>query len=105
MAWAPYCSAAPSIGSASRSGCRRCAAVVHHGGVGTIAEAFAAGVPQLILPIAFDQKDNAIRVKRLGAGDWVRAGRATGPRVAERLRGILTTQVKARCEEIARRFD
>jgi UDP:flavonoid glycosyltransferase YjiC (YdhE family) len=62
-------------------------------------------VPQLILPIAFDQKDNAIRVKRLGAGEWMRAGRATGPRVAERLRGILTTRVKARCEEIAHRFD
>jgi UDP:flavonoid glycosyltransferase YjiC (YdhE family) len=83
---------------------RHCAAVVHHGGVGTIAEAFAAGVPQLILPIAFDQKDNAIRVKRLGAGDWMRAARATGPRIAELLKRLLTREVKTRCEEIARRF-
>jgi UDP:flavonoid glycosyltransferase YjiC (YdhE family) len=81
-----------------------CAAVVHHGGIGTVAKCFASGVPQLVLPIAFDQKDNAIRVKRLGAGDWVRAGRATGPRVAELLKGLLTTEVKRRAEEIARRF-
>ena len=48
----------------------RCAAVVHHGGIGTVAKALAAGVPQLVLPGAFDQTDNATRVKRLGAGDW-----------------------------------
>lgn len=46
----------------------RCAAVVHHGGIGTVAEAFAAGVPQLTLPLGFDQLDNAIRVRRCGAG-------------------------------------
>jgi rhamnosyltransferase subunit B len=45
-----------------------CAAVVHHGGVGTTAEAFAAGTPQLILPLGFDQLDNGVRVKKLGAG-------------------------------------
>jgi UDP:flavonoid glycosyltransferase YjiC (YdhE family) len=78
-----------------------CTAVVHHGGIGTIAEAFAAGVPQVVLPIAFDQKDNAIRVKRLGTGDWVRAARATGPRVAELLKGVLSEVVERRCREVA----
>ena len=81
-----------------------CAAVVHHGGVGTIAEAFAAGAPQVVLPVAYDQKDNAIRVKRLGAGDWLRAGRATGPRVAALLKAVMTNEVKRRCVEIAGRF-
>src|SRR4029077_17247403 len=47
----------------------RCAAVVHHGGVGTTAQALAAGVPQLVLPLAWDQPDNAARVKGLGVGD------------------------------------
>jgi len=46
----------------------RCAAIVHHGGIGTTAECFAAGKPQLILPLGFDQLDNGIRVKNLGAG-------------------------------------
>lgn len=45
-----------------------CAAVVHHGGVGTTAEALAAGTPQLIIPLGFDQLDNGVRVAKLGAG-------------------------------------
>jgi rhamnosyltransferase subunit B len=52
----------------------RCAAIVHHGGVGTTAAALAAGVPQLLLPNGFDQFDNAARVRRLGAGDWLPSG-------------------------------
>jgi rhamnosyltransferase subunit B len=46
----------------------RASAVVHHGGIGTTAAAFAAGVPQCISPLAFDQFDNAARVVALGAG-------------------------------------
>ncbi len=36
----------------------RCAAIVHHGGVGTTAQCLAAGTPQLIMPMAHDQPDN-----------------------------------------------
>jgi UDP:flavonoid glycosyltransferase YjiC (YdhE family) len=68
----------------------RCAAVVHHGGVGTVAEGLAAGVPQLVLPIAYDQKDNAVRVKGLGAGDWIAARRATGDRIARALGRLIS---------------
>ncbi len=46
----------------------QCAALVHHGGIGTTAEALRAGVPQLVVPLAFDQFDNGARVVRLGAG-------------------------------------
>ena len=46
----------------------RCAAVVHHGGIGTSARALAAGVPQVVMPMAFDQADNAARLERLGVG-------------------------------------
>lgn len=44
----------------------RCRAVVHHGGIGTMVRALRAGVPQLIIPRAFDQFDNAARAVRLG---------------------------------------
>lgn len=44
------------------------AAIVHHGGIGTTAEALRAGVPQLVVPLAFDQFDNGARVERLGTG-------------------------------------
>lgn len=46
----------------------RCAAVVHHGGIGTMAEAFAAGTPQLVIPLGFDQLDNGARAQAAGAG-------------------------------------
>ena len=39
----------------------RCAAIVHHGGIGTCAQALAAGIPQLVSPFGFDQPDNAVR--------------------------------------------
>jgi rhamnosyltransferase subunit B len=47
---------------------RRAAAFVHHGGIGTLAQGFAAGLPQIVMPMAHDQPDNAHRLVRLGAG-------------------------------------
>jgi UDP:flavonoid glycosyltransferase YjiC (YdhE family) len=82
----------------------RCAAVVHHGGVGTIAEALAAGVPQMVLPVAYDQTDNAIRVERMGAGAWLNARRARGDRLADRLSRVMTNDARARCGIVAERF-
>lgn len=45
-----------------------CAAIVHHGGIGTTSQAFAAGIPQIVRPMAFDQFDNAARIERLNCG-------------------------------------
>lgn len=46
----------------------KCKRVFHHGGIGTIAKCFKHGVSQTIMPIAFDQFDNAARANRyLGA--------------------------------------
>ena len=44
----------------------RAAAVVHQAGIGTLSQALRAGRPQLIVPFAFDQPDNALRASRLG---------------------------------------
>jgi rhamnosyltransferase subunit B len=46
----------------------RVEAIIHHGGIGTIAESLDAGVPQWIWPSAFDQYDNAERVAKSGRG-------------------------------------
>jgi UDP:flavonoid glycosyltransferase YjiC (YdhE family) len=45
-----------------------CAAVVGHGGLGTVLRALAHGVPQLLLPLGRDQAFNAGRVEQLEAG-------------------------------------
>jgi UDP:flavonoid glycosyltransferase YjiC (YdhE family) len=82
-----------------------CAAVVHHGGIGTTAKALAAGIPQLILPFAFDQVDNATRVKRLGVGDWLKQKQRNGPSIAKALANLMNPDVQARCRALAARFD
>ena len=46
-------------------------AIIHHGGIGTTAQAIKAGIPQLIRPIKYDQPDNADRVYKLGLGTYV----------------------------------
>lgn len=53
---------------------RHAAAFVHHGGIGTSATVLAAGKPQLIVPFAFDQPDNAARLTRLGVAATVLPG-------------------------------
>jgi hypothetical protein len=44
------------------------AAVIGHGGLGTVLRALAHGVPQLLLPLGRDQAFNAGRIEELGAG-------------------------------------
>jgi rhamnosyltransferase subunit B len=61
-----------------------CAAIVHHGGIGTTAQGFAAGIPQLIMPMAFDQPDNAARAVRLGVARAI-SPRAFRPAAVARL--------------------
>jgi len=82
----------------------RAAALVHHGGIGTCAQAMRAGVPQLILPLAHDQFDNASRVQALGLGFSVRS-RDLKSILAETLSRLIDTEsVRARCREVAARF-
>jgi rhamnosyltransferase subunit B len=84
----------------------RCAALVHHGGIGTLAQGLRAGIPQLVTPMNFDQPDNAVRLLRLGVADRLRL-RAYKPRPAARKLAALlgSSEVAARCQTIARSFD
>ena len=52
-----------------------CRAMVHHGGIGTTSACMAAGIPQVIRPMAYDQFDNANRVQNLGVGRWLKRDR------------------------------
>jgi UDP:flavonoid glycosyltransferase YjiC (YdhE family) len=46
----------------------RCAAVIHHGGLGTTVGALRAGRASVVVPQAFDQSFNAALVERAGVG-------------------------------------
>jgi MGT family glycosyltransferase len=66
---------------------RHAAAVVTHGGHGTVVRSLAAGVPLVVLPHGRDQADNARRVSARGAGITLRrsASSATIAAAVERV--------------------
>ena len=82
-----------------------CGAVVHHGGIGTTAAALSAGIPQLILPLAWDQPDNAHRVRALGVGESLGPRRRTAPHLANALARLMTPHVQAQCRSVADRLE
>jgi UDP:flavonoid glycosyltransferase YjiC (YdhE family) len=83
----------------------RCAALVHHGGIGTTAQTLRAGIPQLIMPMSHDQFDNAARVRKLGVGDEIRQDRYRSAAVAARLQPLLNDpKVRETCRQISARF-
>jgi UDP:flavonoid glycosyltransferase YjiC (YdhE family) len=82
----------------------RAAALVHHGGVGTLAQALAAGTPQLVVPRAHDQHDNADRLARLGVSATLAPRAYRAATAADALARLLTDpEVAARCRDVARR--
>ena len=84
----------------------RAAAIVHHGGIGTAAEALRAGCPQLVAPMTFDQPDNAVRLERLGVACTLWPGAVSGRNAARGLDALLgSDHVAAACGAAARRFD
>ena len=79
----------------------RVGAIVHHGGIGTASQAIAAGIPQLIVPFSHDQPDNAVRIRRLGIGDFVLPRTYKTRIVVEKLRAFSTPEVKQNCTRTA----
>lgn len=67
----------------------RARAIVHQGGVGTTAQALRAGVPQLVVPYAQDQPDNARHIVGLGVGRTLSAHRFTAGRAFHELFPLL----------------
>jgi UDP:flavonoid glycosyltransferase YjiC (YdhE family) len=81
-----------------------CAAVISHGGLGTVLRAFAHGVPQLLLALGRDQPFNADRVERLEAGIRLPAD-APPQRIRTALDALLTGgRYRAAAERLANRI-
>lgn len=66
-----------------------CAALVHHGGAGTLMTALAAGVPQLALPFGAEQEADGERMAATGAGLSLLGHLATAPAIRERVVRLL----------------
>ena len=83
----------------------RAVALVHHGGIGTTAQAIAARIPQVIRPMAHDQPDNAARVERLGIGTSLSPPKFNAASLAEKLNTVITAErVLDRCKSFARKI-
>ncbi len=83
----------------------RAAALVHHGGMGTAAQAMAAGIPHLITPYAADQTDNAARLERMGVARKADPRTDDGAAFARKLRQLLESeQARAQCRLLADRI-
>ena len=83
----------------------RALALVHHGGIGTTAQAIAAGIPQVIRPMAHDRPDTAARVEKLGIGVSLSPQKFNAASLADKLNALVTSQsVLERCKIYAGRI-
>lgn len=81
----------------------RSAAVVHHGGAGTTAQALRAGRPQVVLPFTMDQPFFARRVHEIGVGSApVPTTEASVARLRAAFSEALAPEVTARALAVGR---
>ena len=76
-------------------------AIIHHGGIGTMGQAFAAGKPQVVLAVGADRPDNAARLQRLEVGAFIPPPLWQPETVADALRKLIESpRVRARAQEL-----
>jgi rhamnosyltransferase subunit B len=83
----------------------RAALVVYHGGIGTCAQTIRSGSAHVVVPMAFDQFDNARRVEGLGLGFSLPMNQYCKQSAARLLARVLeSTEIKQRSTEFAQKF-
>jgi UDP:flavonoid glycosyltransferase YjiC (YdhE family) len=76
----------------------RGAGIVHQGGIGTTFKALRAAIPQLVVPVNFDQPYNAMCVETLGVGAMLSTSKYRTERVAQTMGALLnSSRVRERC--------
>ena len=84
----------------------RARAIVHHGGIGTAAQALKAGVAQVVVPMAYDQPDNSARLVRLGVASMLSQRLLDGASLAATLQRLLVrADLPAKLAQTSHRFD
>jgi rhamnosyltransferase subunit B len=82
----------------------RMEAVIHHGGLGTLSNALAAGIPQLALTVGGDRPYNGLRLQKLGVGDFLPWSQWQPDIMADVLLRLLASpDTRERCQELSRR--
>ncbi|MFC8043872.1 glycosyltransferase [Nocardia sp. NPDC057353] len=82
----------------------KCAAAVHHGGIGTTFESLRAGLPTLVCSVSFDQPMWGGQVERLGVGVHLPFAELDADRLTAGVRTLLQPETVARTRELAGRL-
>ena len=69
---------------------KQCSAAILHGGFNTVLDALAAGLPIVVVPLAFEQPATAARLARVGAASIVSSAKASRGGLVSALRRVLT---------------
>lgn len=80
---------------------KRAATIVHHGGIGTTAQALRSGRPQLVVPYSADQPDNADRLERMGVARSIPIGQFSPRRAVIELDRLSTPAYVRRARRAA----
>ncbi|MBY0588435.1 glycosyltransferase [bacterium] len=84
----------------------RAKAHLHHGGIGTIAHTLKAGIPQITVPMVYDQPDNSLRLEPLKVSINLKPSQYRAAKIAPRLAELVgSDQVQARCKDYAQRIE
>jgi rhamnosyltransferase subunit B len=82
------------------------ALLVYHGGIGTLAQAIRAGIPQLVVPHGYDQFDSGWRIEQLRLGRSIPETQYRRRRASGVMRELLAdAELAARCKRQALRVD
>jgi len=75
---------------------------VHHAGIGTLAAAMRAGRPQIIIPFANDEFDNAARAERLGIAIVIKRRKLSARSLAQAMQQVAADhRISRKAAEIA----
>jgi len=66
--------------------------VIHHGGIGTLARCVSSGVPQVAVPMGFDQFDNAHIIEKLNIGRSVPFRKLTPENLSQKILEVLENE-------------
>ncbi|MEM9082994.1 MAG: glycosyltransferase [Planctomycetota bacterium] len=80
----------------------KCAGVVHHGGIGTTAQALRSGIPAILTPFAADQFDNARRCRLLGAATTLDPHKSSNRMISGAITKMLSHESRASAKELGR---